>query len=121
MEQRFDHETWLDQNRDARQANEAARPLDWHALAARLCAGHAFQRAMAESDEGWVAPGGSFDPVAAQQIIDYAASAPTDWGFDSVMKAAIYPDINPIVLGVRKSMSGTELGVVSQIIPAIEG
>jgi len=121
MEQLFDHEAWLGQACAIPQKAEKRHRLDWHALAARLGAGHAYQRAMAEGDAVWAVPGGSFDPIAARQLIDYASSAPTDWGFESALKGAIYPDVNPVALGVRKNMSGTETGVVSHTIPAIEG
>jgi hypothetical protein len=121
MEQRCDHASWFDQSQRAKQDSGETRPLDWHSLAAQLCAGHAYQRAMAQGEAAWPPPGGSFDPIAAQQLIDYALSASPDWGFESALKGALYPDINPVVLGVRKNMSGTDTGVVSRSTPAIEG
>jgi hypothetical protein len=125
MELRFDHDSWLDASRDSRIRDGGAHRLDWQALAIRLAAGHAFQRTLAEGDVDWRAPVGSFDPAAAQQLIDYASAAPTDWGFDSapqfIPQDSGYHAVNPVVLGVRKSMSGKDTIVAGPFLPAIEG
>ena len=115
MEMRFDHDSWLGASRDLRDKTGAARGLNWQLLATRLAAGHAFQRTMAEGDSAWLAPMGSFDPVAARRLIDYAAAAPTDWGFDFAPEGLPYPAVNPVALGDRKSIRGSESIVAGPI------
>lgn len=121
MEQHFDHQTWLSQARAASRDGGQLWHPDWHALAARLRAGHAYQRAMIEGDAAKATPGGSFDPVAARQLIDYTASDPPGSRPCPVAQAPSYRDINLVALGLCKNMSAKEGDIVSLTIPAIEG
>jgi hypothetical protein len=103
----------------------AERPLVWAELAPRLAAAHAFQRSMAQSGVDWMTPMGSFDPVAAQSLMDFAASPASDWcvafppRFSGLDKG--YPAINPVVSGDGKLVSGREYGVAGAPKPAFEG
>jgi hypothetical protein len=119
MEQRFDLDLWHPA------PSLQPRALEWADLASRLAAGHAFQRQLAQDHALWAGPAGSFDPAAARQLIDFAAAAPTDWGFDTDLLSAPqsggYTGINPVVLGVRKSMSGKQSGNAGLSLPAVEG
>jgi len=125
MEQRFDLDLWQTSPRSGQEALSAPRALEWAGLAARLAAGHAYQRELAQNHSVWSAPAGSFDPAAARQLIDFAAAAPTDWGFDTNLLSAPqsggFHGINPVVLGVRKSMSGKQSGIAGLSLPAVEG
>jgi hypothetical protein len=125
MEQRFDLDLWQSAARSGKQADGASRTMEWAGLAARLAAGHAYQRELALCQTAWAAPAGSFDPAAARQLIDFAAAAPTDWGFDmhpvSSPQSGAYAGINPIVLGDRKGMSGKHSGIAGLSLPAVEG
>jgi len=124
MEMRFDHHNWHDASRALQSQSRWA--LDWPGLAARLAAGHAYQRSLTGGEALWLAPAGSFDPVAARQLIDYAAmieggaTAP-DWGFEEALEKPGYTGVNSIVLGVRKNMSGKEFGIAGPFLPAVEG
>jgi hypothetical protein len=103
----------------------AERKLVWAELAPRLAAAHAFQRSMAESGVDWMTPMGSFDPVSAQRLMDFAASPASDWcmafpaRFSGVDEG--YPAVNPIVSGDGKLVSGREDGVAGAPKPAFEG
>jgi hypothetical protein len=115
MDMRFDHDSWQGASRDSRDKTGAARSLDWRLLAIRLAAGHAFQRSLAEGDAAWMEPMGSFDPVAARRLIDYAAAAPTDWGFDFAPEGLPFPVVNPVTLGDIKFIRGNESIVAGPI------
>lgn len=124
MEQRFDHDQWLDASRATPRKGAEAQRADnkalWHALSARLAAGHAYQRALAEGEAAWLSPEGSFDPAAAQHLHLYAA-APARRSKEISSTGPAYRAVNPVVSGDRKTMSGIPVRVAGPFIPAIEG
>lgn len=120
MEQRFDHDQWLDASRATPRKGAEAQRADWQALAARLAAGHAYQRALAEGEAAWLSPEGSFDHAVAQHLHLYAA-APASRSTEISSTGAAYRAVNPVVSGDRKTMSGIPVRVAGPFIPAIEG
>ncbi|WJS99177.1 hypothetical protein [Novosphingobium humi] len=114
MELRFDHEDWLAQS-FAPGADADRLAMDWHGLATRLAAAHAFQRGCGEAP---VMPaGGSFDPHVARLIHDYAPV----WDDLSASCKGTFQDVNPVFRGVRKTMSGIEFGVAGPRHPGDRG
>jgi len=114
MELRFDHQDWLDQSKAT--APEGDRlVMDWHALASRLAAAHAFQRGCGDAPAMLV--GGSFDPHVAKLLADYAPV----WNTLSASCNSAFPDVNPVPRGVRKTMSGIDFGVAGPRHPGARG
>lgn len=114
MELRFDHEDWLAQSFSPASAGDRLR-LDWHALSSRLAAAHAFQRGC--SDAPAMLAGGSFDPHVAQLLEHYAPV----WDRPSALCKGTFQDVNPILRGVRKTMSGIDSGVAGPRHPGDRG
>ncbi|MBN9142794.1 MULTISPECIES: hypothetical protein [unclassified Novosphingobium] len=118
MELRFDHEDWLAQSFAASFATgvDAGRSaMDWHGLATRLAAAHAFQRDCGEAPA--MLAGGSFDPHVARLLHDYAPV----WDDLSASCKGAFQDVNPVFRGVRKTMSGIEFGVAGPRHPGDRG
>jgi hypothetical protein len=120
MELRFDHNQWLSAASPAPCKGPEALRADWQALAARLAAGHAYQRSLAQGGAAWLSPAGSFDPAAAQHL-HLDATAPARRSFDFSPIGAAYRAVNPVASGDRKTMSGIPISVAGPFIPAIEG
>ncbi|NOW45548.1 hypothetical protein FHW96_001703 [Novosphingobium sp. SG751A] len=114
MELRFDHEDWLAQS-FATGANADRLATDWHGLATRLAAAHAFQRGCGEAPA--MPAGGSFDPHVARLVNDYAPV----WDGLSASCNRAFDDVNPVPRGVRKTMSGIEFGVAGPRHPGDRG
>lgn len=118
MEQHFDHESWLAQSFAQRTPGDRVRRsagLDWHTLAARLAAGHAFRRGCDQAP--MVVAGGSFDPYVAGKLKDYAPV----WDNPGASCNGAFLDVNPVPRGVRKTMSGIEFDVAGPLHPGDRG
>lgn len=138
MELTFDPYSWLPPARDSRRGEAQAftRP-DWHALAARLSAAHAFQRhalraertaALARSSMGALLPEGSFHAASARLLAAYPLGAPQGvaggQGDESSLASGegkLLVNVNPTSSGDRKGTTGMVSTVAGPILSGNRG
>ena len=128
MELTFDPYSWLPPARSSRpgEAPTLARP-DWQALAARLCAAHAFQRhalraertaALARSSLGAATQEGSFHAATAERLAGFSTAGPPPQGGGTSLASGegnVLANVNPTSSGDRKDTTGMVSAVAGPI------
>ncbi|NBC38000.1 hypothetical protein GTZ99_15705 [Novosphingobium sp. FSY-8] len=117
MELRFESDLWLRHTSGAK-PDKPARP-EWHELAMRLAAAHAFHRSVSRGDVATGNTGGSFHPDAARVMAGFAVGDTLSQAPSAAVSGVsaqspedqMSPAINPILLGDSKDTSGTDLRV----------